>query len=200
MFSLKTHLVILVVLCYLYFVAWLVPAVRKFWSWQKQYRLRRLGRKIMTELTWFGPLWVVNSSKTVTAVCAYASFKHALDERSEKISKDPDGFWDTPILQVPQIFTFTEESVPFCTGSKVDIESIAVDLIFDLLDRKYDWSFIRKNANDLGKFIFRRDNRLFVPFAGSKWNPDWEQYRHTDVRLARLQLHKEVLDALSRST
>jgi hypothetical protein len=196
MFSLKAHLAILIALCYLYFAAWLVPAARKFWSWQKKYRSRRLRRKMIAELRQFGPLWVANSSKTVAAVCTYTAFKHALDEWNKKISKGPGVFWGTPILHIEQTLTFTTEDMPVCTGSKQDVETIFIDLIYDLLGRKYDKSLIHKEGSNLEKIIVKRDNRLFIPFVGSKWNPEWEPYRHTDVDLARLRLHRCVLDAI----
>lgn len=172
-----------------------------FWRWQKNFRLQRTRRKMVAKLESFGPQWVICTRGDVKAVCTLRAFINSLADWKKKISEDPKTTWGPGIIRVEPVFTFTSEGdEPVYTGSLKQLTDIAVDLIYDLLGGKYNKPLIRKEIEFLGKVIAKRDNRLYVPFVGDKWLPEWEAHRHTNVRLARLRLHKEVLDSSSCHT
>lgn len=160
----------------------------------------RRTRKASVKLEQFGYQLVTYTRNNVTAACTYRTFNGNLENWKNKVSKNPEAEWSTQIIHVKPTFTFAAERMPLVTGNCKDLEDITADLIYDLLERKYDKSFIRENIKDLGKIIVKRDSRLFVPFAGDKWQPEWEQYRYTDIQLAHLCLHKDVISALPRNT
>lgn len=167
-----------------------------FWHWQKNFRLQRIRRQMVAKLESFGPQWVICTRGDIKAVCTLRAFVNALSDWKKKISEDPKTAWGPEIIRVEPVFTFTQEGgAPVYTGSPNQLADIAVDLVYDLLDKKYDKSLIRREIETLGKVIAKRDSRLYVPFVGDKWLPEWEAHRYTDIRLARLRLHKEVLDS-----
>jgi len=177
-------------------IAFLVVAFFPMLRWVEYFFLRRRAKKLTAELKWFGSQLVICTRNNVMAVCTLRAFNSALEAWKKKISENPQTEWGAPIIHVEPTFTFSEEDMPMCTGNRKDLAGIVVDLIYDLLKGKYSKSFIQKGLEDLGKIVSRRDNRLFVPFAGDKWLPEWETHRYTDVQLARLRLHKEVLDQI----
>ena len=195
MFSLNTHLAILIVMAYVVFAAWFAPTVRKLWQWQKKYCMHRTLDKIMAELKQFGPLWIMHEIDGMCAVCTYSDFKRILADWSKKVSTGSEA-WSKQILHVPVTFTCCKEEMKVCTGTDHDILGICTDLIYDLLGRKYGKLLIRKHIRDLIKPVVKEDNRLYVPFIGNKWNPEWESYCYTTVDAARRRLHRCVLDAI----
>ena len=173
----------------------LATACYDFWKWQKEYRRRRVNKKMLTELKKFGPLFVINKMGGVTAVCARRAFNSALTDWRRKVTKNPETEWGKPVFRVQPTFTFTSDDVPFCTGNRENVESIAVDLIYFLLDRKYDKLTIRK-AKNLGEIIVKEDSRLYVPFVGDMWQPEWQAYRYSTVVEACNVFYREVHEAV----
>jgi len=149
---------------------------------------------MLAELKKFGPLFVVNKKGNVTAVCVWTTFSNYLETWRNRVSENPDVEWGTPIFHVRPTFTFSDDS-PFCTGSREAMMDIALDLIYDLLGGRYDRATIKKGI-ELGDTIIIKDDRLYVPFTGDKWQSEWRGYMNTTVGQAQVTFWQVAQKAL----
>jgi hypothetical protein len=129
----------------------------------------------------------LNTREDVTAICTNHCFEDALNQYGDKVDSGVIPKCEKVTLFVHPTYTFAgsiQTMRPIHTADITYLEGILHRILEKIANASVDFDCTkpedRENFDRLGKIIFRRDSRLYVPFAGDHYNQLWSFYEPTD--------------------
>ncbi len=147
-----------------------------------------------------GNLFHTNTKNGVTAVCPMGAVDAAWAVYQKKVLEGVIPASEKVLLFAHPTFTFVVSELerrPIHTGI---IEPDLFTLLRNIFKKLFGSSlnFDPQSQSDqpyidqIGKILFKRDSRIYVPFAEDRYNPLWSFYTKTDLDTAIKRLVEDV--------
>jgi len=167
---------------------------RPYRQWRAKKR-EQYYSKLIAKLERIGPVLAANTVEGVFALCD----RHILELARARLKNAFKGnLPDSILIKVIPTYTFAQgyqTMERFQTGRLAHAEEILRELVWQLLGRSCKRDILEGDLlQRLIRVVVKEDPKLYVPFVGSMYLPEWGQYLETTRREAVASLVTRVVD------